>query len=150
MIVAEGENLEHVAADAHHKITSSDSVMLEIYPMASMEIDGKSYSVLNIHFETCYPMSPKYPLWIHPRNDEIIKLKPKRLPVHELQVHEQFKKRCGYQSTVKLKQVPAGLQANAQRELVSIFSHYDTEVTSCMFDNSRLLWSLTDSSCSYV
>lgn len=121
VIVIEGENLEYVATDAYNKIMSSDSVMLESYPMTPVEIDGKSYFVLNIHLETYYPVSPKHPLWIHAHYDEIVKLKPKRLPVHELQIHEQFKKRYGYQRTVKLKQIPAGLQASAQRGLVSIF-----------------------------
>lgn len=120
-IVAERENLEYIGTDAYSKIMSSDSVMLESYPMTPVAIDGKSYFVLNIHLETYYPVSPKYPLCIHAYNDEIVKLKPKRLPVHELQIHEQFKKRYGYQKTVKLKQVPAGLQQSAQRGLVSIF-----------------------------
>ncbi|KAL9968183.1 hypothetical protein ACROYT_G026526 [Oculina patagonica] len=120
-IVAERENLEYLASDAYNKIMSSDTVMLESYPMAAVEIDGKRYFVLNIHLETYYPVSPKHPLWIHAHYDEIVKLKPKRLPVHELQIHEQFKKRYGYQRTVKLKQIPAGLQASAQRGLVSIF-----------------------------
>ena len=121
VIVAERENLEYLAADAYNKIMSSDTVMLESYPMAAVEIDEKKYFVLNIHLETYYPVSPKHPLWIHAHYDEIVKLKPKRLPVHELQIHEQFKKRYGYQRTVKLKQIPAGLQASAQRGLVSIF-----------------------------
>lgn len=120
-IVAERENLEYLATDACNRIMSSDTVMLESYPMAPVEIDGRSYFVLNIHLETYYPVSPKHPLWIHAHHDEIVKLKPKRLPVHELQIHEQFKKRYGYQRTVKLKQIPAGLQASAQRGLVSIF-----------------------------
>lgn len=89
--------------------------------MAAIEIDGKSYFVLSIHLETFYPVSPKHPLRIHVHYDEIVKLKPKRLPVHKLQIHEQFKKRYGYQRIVKLKQIPAGLQASAQRGLVSIF-----------------------------
>ena len=121
VIVGERENLEYLATDACNKILSSDTVMLESYPMTPVEIDGKSYFVLNIHLETYYPVSPKHPLWIHAHYDEIVKLKPKRLPVHELQIHEQFKKRYGYQRTVKLKQIPAGLQASAQRGLVSIF-----------------------------
>lgn len=121
VVVAERENLEYMASDAYNKIMSSDTVMQESYPMAAVEIDGKSYFVLNIHLETFYPVSPKHPLWIHAHYDEIVKLKPKRLPVHELQIHEQFKKTYGYQRTVKLKQIPAGLQASAQRGLVSIF-----------------------------
>ena len=120
-IVTERENLEYIASEACNKIMSSDTVMLESYPMTAVEIESKSYFVLNIHLETYYPVSPKHPLWIHAHYDEIMKLKPKRLPVHELQIHEQFKKRYGYQRTVKLKQIPAGLQASAQRGLVSIF-----------------------------
>ncbi|EDO43577.1 predicted protein [Nematostella vectensis] len=119
-IIAEKENLEYVASDGYSK-ASTDSVMLESYPMKLVEINGKSYYVLNIVLETYYPASPKLPLWVHAHYDEIAKLKPKRLPIPELQIHEQFKKRYGYQKTVKLKQIPAGLHAAAVRGLVAIF-----------------------------
>ena len=119
--VVEQENLEYSANDAYNKIVTSDTVMLESYPMRPVVIDGKSYYVLNVHLETYYPMSPKQPLWIHSHYDEIAKLRKKRLPMHELQVHEQFRKRYGYQRTVKLKQIVAGLQATSQRGLVAAF-----------------------------
>ena len=102
-IVAECKNLDYIATDACNKILNSDTVMLESYPMMAAEINGKSYFVLNIRLETYYPVSPKHPLWIRAHCKEIAKLKSKRFPVHELQIHEQFKKRYGYQRTVKLK-----------------------------------------------
>ena len=120
-ILAERENIEYVATDAYTKIMSSETGMLESYPMEPVEIDGRCYYILSIKLETYYPVSPKLPLWIHAHYDEIAKLKPKVLPIHELQIHKQFQKRYGYQRTVKLKQIPAGLQAAAQRGLVAIF-----------------------------
>lgn len=120
-IIAQKEHLEYTASDDYNKIITSDTVMLESYPIKPVKIDNKSYYVLNISLETYYPSSPKHPLWIHAHYDEIAKLKPKRLPIPELQIHEQYKKRYGYQRTVKLKQIPAGLQASSIRGLVAIF-----------------------------
>ena len=120
-IVREREKIEYSAADLYTKIISSGAGMLESYPMKPLELDGKSYYVLGIELETYYPASPKHPLWIHAHYDEIAKLKPKVLPIHELQIHKQFQKRYGYQRTVRLKQIPVGLQAAAQRGLVAIF-----------------------------
>ncbi|KAK3726414.1 hypothetical protein QZH41_019667 [Actinostola sp. cb2023] len=120
-IISEKENLEYIATEDYNRIVACDTIMMESYPIKPIKIDNKSYYVLNVTLETFYPSTPKHPLWIHAHYDEIAKLKPKRLPIPELQIHEQYKKRYGYQKTVKLKQIPAGLQASAIRGLVAIF-----------------------------
>lgn len=120
-VIAEKENLQYISTEDYNRIVTTDTVMMESYPIKPVDVDGKSYYALNIDLETYYPNTPKHPLWIHAHYDEISKLKPKRLPIPELQIHEQYKKRYGYQKTVKLKQIPAGLQASAVRGLVAIF-----------------------------
>lgn len=62
---------------------SLDIVMLESYLMVVIEIDGKSYFVLNIYLEIFYFVLLKYLLWIYVYYDEIVKLKFKRFFVYE-------------------------------------------------------------------
>ena len=95
--------------------------LLDSYPLSPIEIDGKQYFVFSFCTETYYPITPKLPKLVHAHYDEIAKLKPKRLPLSEIHIHEQFRKRFGYQKTVKLKQVPAGLKASAHRGMTSVF-----------------------------
>ena len=96
--------------------------LLDSYPLTPIEIDNEKYFIISFDIETYYPITPKIPKLIHAHYDEISKLKPKRLPLSEIQIHEQFRKRYGYQKTVKLKQVPAGLKASAQRGMVAVFN----------------------------
>ena len=95
--------------------------LLDSYPMIPIVIENQKYYVFSFDTETYYPVMPKIPRWVHAHYDEIAKLKPKRLPLSEIHIHEQFRKRYGYQKTVKLKQVPAGLKASAQRGLIAVF-----------------------------
>ena len=96
--------------------------LLESYPLSPVEIDNEKYFIISFDIETYYPITPKIPKLIHAHYDEISKLKPKRLPLSEMQIHEQLRKRYGYQRTVKLKQAPAGLKAAAQRGMVAVFN----------------------------
>lgn len=96
--------------------------LLDSYPLNPIEIDDQKYYILSFDIETYYPITPKIPKLIHAHYDEIAKLKPKRLPLSEIQIHEQFRKRYGYQKTIKLKQVPAGLKASAQRGMTAVFN----------------------------
>ena len=95
--------------------------LLDSYALSPFEIDDRSYYLFSFDIETYYPTTPKIPRLIHAHCEEIAKLKPKRLPLSEIQIHEQFRKRYGYQRTVKLKQVPAGLTASSQRGMVAVF-----------------------------
>ncbi len=95
--------------------------LLDSYPLTPINIENEKYYVFSFEIETYYPVTPKIPRSIHAHYDEIAKLKPKRLPLSEIHIHEQFRKRYGYQRTVKLKQVPAGLKAAAQRGMIAVF-----------------------------
>ena len=61
------------------------------------------YFILSMDFETYYPVSPPQPLWAHAFYDKIAELKPKRLPLTDIQMHEQWKKKYGYHQAIKYK-----------------------------------------------
>ena len=61
------------------------------------------YYVLAIDFETYYPVSPPKPDWVHAFYDKIAELKPKRLPLTDVQMHEQWKRQYGYHQAIKYK-----------------------------------------------
>jgi hypothetical protein len=56
-----------------------------------------------VDFDTYYPQPPQSPRWILAMSDEIAKQRPRRLPINETQVHEQFKKYFGYRRAIKLR-----------------------------------------------
>jgi hypothetical protein len=58
---------------------------------------------LKIDLESYYAQFPQKPYWINKLNDELIKLKPKRLPVSDIQVYDLFKKHFGYKKATKYK-----------------------------------------------
>ena len=61
------------------------------------------YFLFAIDFETYYPQPPQRPLWVHSMCEEILKLRPKRLPIQDTQIHEQFKKFFGYKMAIKCR-----------------------------------------------
>lgn len=66
-------------------------------------VDYFSYYVMCLEFETFYPTNPKKPLWVKVYNEELNKLKPKKLPMGDIHLHEQFKKYFGYKKAIKCK-----------------------------------------------
>ena len=56
-----------------------------------------------LEFETFYPTNPQKPLWVKVYHEEINKLKPKKLPMNDIHLHEQFKKYFGYKKAIKCK-----------------------------------------------
>ena len=62
-----------------------------------------SYYVMCLDFETFYPTNPQKPLWVKVYHEEINKLKPKKLPMNDIHLHEQFKKYFGYKKAIKCK-----------------------------------------------
>ena len=56
-----------------------------------------------LDFETYYPQAPQKPKWVHVMWEELSRLKPKRLPIPDPQIHEQFKKFFGYKKAIKYK-----------------------------------------------
>jgi hypothetical protein len=65
-----------------------------------------SYYVMCLDFETFYPTNPQKPLWVKVYHEELNKLKPKKLPMSDIHLHEQFKKYFGYKKAIKCKVFP--------------------------------------------
>ena len=59
--------------------------------------------MFKIEFETFYAQYPPKPKWVQLMMDYISKTKPKRLPVHDLSLHEYFKKFYGTKEAIKCK-----------------------------------------------
>lgn len=104
----------------YSKIVDAKSLMLEKYPLSTININNKKYYAIAFYLETFYPVSPKQPIWVHTHYEEIDKLKCKKLPIQEYLIYELFKKRYGHQRTMNLKQHFAGLQAASQRGMVGV------------------------------
>uniref|UniRef100_A0A674IDF7 Ankyrin and armadillo repeat containing n=1 Tax=Terrapene triunguis TaxID=2587831 RepID=A0A674IDF7_9SAUR len=104
--------------DVSEKI--KDIAYREHYSIPTMEFDGKSYYVISIELETFYQQLYKTPWW-GAINEIISTLKPKRLPLTDIQSLEQFKKRFGYKKAIKCKSLPYGMKSAAERGLSAIF-----------------------------
>ncbi|XP_052246071.1 ankyrin and armadillo repeat-containing protein-like isoform X2 [Dreissena polymorpha] len=116
------------------KLLTLENTMLEHYKVPTTVIDGKSYYVMCLDFETFYPTNPQKPLWVKVYHEELNKLKPKKLPVSDIHLHEQFKKYFGYKKAIKCKTPYNGLKECAKRGLVAMFF----ALTRKMMQASRL------------
>ncbi|XP_067649055.1 ankyrin and armadillo repeat-containing protein-like [Haliotis asinina] len=104
-----------------YKLLEPDQVYPEHTATTMVEINGKRYHVLTIELETYYGQNPHKPLWVRSYSEAISGLKPKKLPINDINLHEQFKKYFGYKKAIKYKSPVSGLKAAAQRGLVAMF-----------------------------
>ena len=61
------------------------------------------YMAVVVEFETYYGSSPHKPMWVRAFHEEMSKMKPKKLPISDIHLHEQFKKYFGYKRAIKYK-----------------------------------------------
>ncbi|XP_031749764.1 ankyrin and armadillo repeat-containing protein isoform X2 [Xenopus tropicalis] len=97
-----------------------DTTYREYYPIPTVTINGKSYYTIAIQLENFYPAGLKTHWW-GAINGIISTLKPKRLPLTDVQMYEQFKKRFGYKRAIKCQNFPFGLKSAAKRGLAAVF-----------------------------
>lgn len=81
-----------------------------------------SYFIVKIEFETFYGQMPQKPNWVRMYTEEIARLKPKKLPISDIYLHEQFKKYFGYKKAIKLK-VRGSLVTNTHDFSLWFFTH---------------------------
>ena len=62
-----------------------------------------SYLAVVVEFETYYGSAPHKPLWVRAFHDEMSKMKLKKLPMADTNLHEQFRKYFGYKKALKYK-----------------------------------------------
>ncbi|XP_033640039.1 ankyrin and armadillo repeat-containing protein-like isoform X1 [Asterias rubens] len=119
-VIEKYEEIKLEAMDYLAKITDPNQPLHENLHVPVTEIAGKKYFILSMDFETYYPVSPPQPLWAHAFYDKIAELKPKRLPLTDIQMHEQWKKKYGYHQAIKYKNLQSGLKMSSIRGMVSI------------------------------
>ncbi|XP_033103193.1 ankyrin and armadillo repeat-containing protein-like isoform X2 [Anneissia japonica] len=110
------ETMQHLA-----DVTDPDTPYHEHHNLPIKTINGKSYYIFAMDFETYYPVAPPQPLWLHAVYDRIKDMKPRRLPLTDVHLHEQFKKKYGLKQAIKFKNIQEGLKICAIRGLVAAF-----------------------------
>ena len=106
------------ASDAIDSESYSETCYMPIY-----EIGGQSYSFLALELEPSHSnqVSQRIPSWISALQDEVGKLRPRRIPMTDQQVSEQLRKRFGNKIASKLKYLPLALRACSQYGFPAIF-----------------------------
>ena len=61
------------------------------------------YWALRIDLDNYYAQYPQKPYWVQKLNEDLSKLKPKRMPMTDIQVYDLFKKNFGVKKATKLK-----------------------------------------------
>ncbi|CAB1346712.1 unnamed protein product [Coregonus sp. 'balchen'] len=112
--------LQSLAVDHLRDLLSQDTTYKEHFPIPVHEVNGKNYHVISIEVGSFYHQPNVVPWW-EALNTAIKTLRGKRLPLTDIQLHEQFKKTFGYKKAIKCKSVPFGLHAAAERGLSAVF-----------------------------
>ncbi|MGH0142826.1 UNVERIFIED_CONTAM: hypothetical protein FKN15_036637 [Acipenser sinensis] len=114
------EDLQCLAASHLSQLREQDTSYRENYSIPVVQFEGRSYYVISIELETFYQQFNKTQWW--GAMLVLIKtLKIKRLPLNDIQLHEQFKKTFGYKKALKCKNLSYGLKSAAERGLSAIF-----------------------------
>ncbi|XP_077970650.1 ankyrin and armadillo repeat-containing protein-like isoform X1 [Styela clava] len=91
------------------------------YIVPTTNLDDKEYFMLHIPLTTYYSASPPQPGWLHSMYKELAVLRPKRLPMSDLQILELFKQIFGFKKAFANKGVEAGLKMCSCRGLIAPF-----------------------------
>ncbi|XP_037018877.2 ankyrin and armadillo repeat-containing protein isoform X2 [Artibeus jamaicensis] len=106
-----------------------DSGYKEHYSIPVMELNGKSYYVIYFELETFYQQLYKTQWW-GAINEIVNNLRPKRLPLTDAQLHEQFKKKFGFKKAMKCKSIPFGMKSAVERGLSAVFHTFSRKTSS--------------------
>ncbi|EDV26749.1 uncharacterized protein TRIADDRAFT_22532 [Trichoplax adhaerens] len=106
------------ANDALESESYSESCYMPVH-----EIGGQSYCFLAIELEPSHlnQVSQRVPPWMSALQDEVGKLRPRRIPMTDQQVSEQLRKQFGNKIASKLKYLPLALRACSQYGFPAIF-----------------------------
>ncbi|KAJ8349671.1 hypothetical protein SKAU_G00248010 [Synaphobranchus kaupii] len=112
--------LQNLAADHLNDLRSQNSAYRQHFPVPVWEYKGKCYNVMAIDLEALYAKASRIQWW-EAMNSVIKALWGKRLPLTDVQLHEQFKKMFGYKKAIKCKSAAFGLKATTERGLSAAF-----------------------------
>ncbi|KAM3916003.1 ankyrin and armadillo repeat-containing protein [Leptodactylus fuscus] len=122
-IMAAYEEICNTATKRIRELLNFDTTYTDQYSIPVMEFEGKSYHIFPIHLEDFYQTMLKKEWW-GAISGIVSTLKPKRLPLTDMQINEQFKKRFGYKKAIKCRNLHCGLKVAAERGLTAIFYTY--------------------------
>ncbi|XP_064167188.1 ankyrin and armadillo repeat-containing protein [Anguilla rostrata] len=113
--------LQNLAADHLIDLQSQNAVYRQHFPVPVREYAGKCYNVIAIDLEALYAKANRIQWW-EAMSSVIKALRAKRLPLTDIQLHEQFKKIFGYKNAIKCKSgLEFGLKATVERGLSAAF-----------------------------
>ncbi|XP_049743625.1 ankyrin and armadillo repeat-containing protein [Elephas maximus indicus] len=121
-------NLEKIRDCAANTFVE-DSGYKGYYSIPVMEFHGKSYYVICFELETFYQQLYKTQWW-GAINEIVNNLRPKRLPLTDAQLHEQFKKKFGFKKAMKCKSIPFGMKSAVERGLAAVFHTFSRKTSS--------------------
>ncbi|XP_060033568.1 ankyrin and armadillo repeat-containing protein isoform X2 [Erinaceus europaeus] len=121
-------NLERIRDCAANTFVE-DAGYKEYYSIPVMEFNGKSYYVIYFELETFYQQLYKTQWW-GAINEIMNNLRPKRLPLTDAQLHEQFKKKFGFKKAIKCKSIPFGMKSAVERGLSAVFHTFSRKTSS--------------------
>ncbi|KAL6484349.1 hypothetical protein MHYP_G00063940 [Metynnis hypsauchen] len=102
-------------------LLQQDTTYRKHFPIPLSETaDGKRYCVISIELASLYPQHNTVQWW-EGMSTVIRTLRGQKLPLTDIQLHEQFKKTFGYAKAIKCKSVPYGLRAAAERGMSATF-----------------------------
>ncbi|CAK6448076.1 unnamed protein product [Pipistrellus nathusii] len=122
------DNLEKIQECAASR-SAEDSGYKEFYSIPVMELNGKSYYVICFELETFYQQLYKTQWW-GAINEVVNNLRPKRLPLTDTQLHEQFKKKFGFKKAMKCKSIPFGMKSAVEKGLSAVFHTFSRKTSS--------------------
>uniref|UniRef100_H3B1Q7 Ankyrin and armadillo repeat containing n=1 Tax=Latimeria chalumnae TaxID=7897 RepID=H3B1Q7_LATCH len=123
-------DIQSQAAMCIDQLLNFNTAYRDKYPIPILQFNGNSYYVISIELETLYQQLNK---WWGIMNEQMSAFRPKRLPMNDVQLHEQFKKRFGYKKAIKCKNLPFGLKATAERGLAAVFyTFFRKNAASCL------------------
>ncbi|XP_006864131.1 PREDICTED: ankyrin and armadillo repeat-containing protein [Chrysochloris asiatica] len=122
------KNLEKIR-DCAANTFGEDSGYKEYYSIPVMEFHEKSYYVICFELEAFYQQLYKTQWW-GAINEIVNNLRPKRLPLTDAQLHEQFKKKFGFKKAMKCKSIPFGMKSAVERGLSAVFHTFSRKTSS--------------------
>ncbi|CAG5120111.1 unnamed protein product, partial [Candidula unifasciata] len=110
-------------------VDHADHNIKEHYSIPVYTVAGKMYYAIGIEFEALHLTSSPKPLWVKAFCEEIEKLKPKRLPMTDVHILDQFKKFFGFKKAIKYKTPVVGIKVCAQRGCLAMLASLARKVS---------------------
>ncbi|XP_039613835.1 ankyrin and armadillo repeat-containing protein [Polypterus senegalus] len=113
------EDLQQVAMEGAEQLLRHRDAYWEQLPLPVVQLDGRRFYVISLELESFYQQASPMPWW-GAMTETMKTLRVRRLPLSDVQLHEQFKKTFGYRKALKCKTLAFGLKSAAERGLSAV------------------------------